>query len=93
MTAPKMEASPEDARLIRLIAARAVETSDPDFKRSRLLVEMDLTATHLNGCPLRLRELLGEGPGNFWHDINGIERHLDRSTGQLTAHFSPRCSR
>ncbi|PZP71805.1 MAG: hypothetical protein DI590_05960 [Methylorubrum populi] len=88
-----MDASPQEARLIRLIAARAVETADPDLKRSQLLVEMDLTATHLNGCPLRLRELLGAGDTNFWHDINGIERHLDRTTGQLGGFFSPRCSR
>lgn len=51
---------------------------------------MDLTATHANGCPLDFDRLLVADDFNFSHDIAGIQRHLDRSTGQLTDCFLPR---
>jgi hypothetical protein len=46
-------------------------------------IEMDLEATHANGCPLRLADLLAADDFNFWHDVSGIARHLDRTTGEL----------
>jgi hypothetical protein len=54
---------------------------------------MDLTAVHANGCPLRLDELAAADEGNFGHDVFGIRRHIDRSTGKLRDFFSPRFSR
>ena len=54
---------------------------------------MDLTACHANGNPLRLAELLAADDGNFAHDIFGINRHLNRQTGELMDCFSPRYSR
>lgn len=53
-------------------------------------VMMDITATHCNGCRLRLDELLGADNLNFSHDICGIYRHLDRGTGRLGGCFVPR---
>ena len=63
--------------------------------RKRLPVErrdilMDLTAVHANGCPLRLDELAGADEFDFIHDVFGIRRHLDRSTGKLGGCFVPR---
>lgn len=52
--------------------------------------EMDVTAVHANGCPLRLDDLLMADGFNFAHDLCGIYRHLDRETGQLRDCFVPR---
>ena len=51
---------------------------------------MDLTACHANGNPLRLQDLLDADDFNFSHDVFGISRHLDRETGKLEGFFSPR---
>lgn len=51
---------------------------------------MDITATHANGCPLKLAELLAADDFNFSHDVAGIYRHLDRTTGKLLDCFLPR---
>ena len=58
----------------------------------RLGLAMDLTATHTNGCPLDLPKLLHAPDFDFAHDIWGIHRHLDRTTGKLSC-FLPRCAR
>jgi hypothetical protein len=51
---------------------------------------MDITACHLNGCPLRLRDLLNADDFNFAHDLFGINRHLNHETGKLEHCFRPR---
>lgn len=51
---------------------------------------MDIRACHANGTPLRLEELLRADDGNFGHDVFGIRRYIDRTTGQLTDCFLPR---
>ena len=79
----------EDNRLIKTICKRAVTLwPDADY----LNVTMDVTATHLNGCPLDLKKLLNADDFNFAHDMGGIASCLDRKTGKLTKCFLPRCS-
>ena len=56
----------------------------------RMSASMDLTACHLNGCPLKLQALLDSEPGDFRHDVFGIFKHIDRATGELTRCFLPR---
>lgn len=56
----------------------------------RLEMQMDIIACHANGCPLRLDDLLAADDFNLLHDVLGISRHIDRSTGRLTAIFRPR---
>lgn len=54
---------------------------------------MDLSACHSNGCPLRLKDLLAAAttdPGSFGHDVLGIRRFMDRTTGMLRDSFRPR---
>ena len=53
-------------------------------------VEMDICATHANGCPLKLAELLAAEDFDFSHDMLGIRRHLNRETGKLEDCFLPR---
>ena len=50
----------------------------------------DITAAHLNGCPLDLDRMLAGEPADLMHDVQGIRRHLDRETGRLQHHFWPR---
>lgn len=79
--------------LIKKIAARAVTIAKERFiKYSKQDCSMDITACHCNGNPLDLRKLLDADDFNFSHDVFGIARHIDRETGKLSNHFSPRCS-
>ena len=60
--------------------------------RPVLDIMMDVVATHCNGSPLRLGDLLAANDFNFLHDISGIAKHLNRETGQLENCFRPRFS-
>lgn len=87
--------SPEEFATISRIADRAREiiAANGWSKEKRMSLMMDITACHANGCPLRLKELLAADDINFSHDVFGIRRHLDRSTGWLKDGFHPRFAR
>lgn len=70
--------------------SRIVERADIE---NRLSLTMDLSACHANGCPLDLEKLLAFDDFNFYHDIWGIRRHLNRTTGKLENCFLPRCAK
>jgi hypothetical protein len=81
----------------RDIIARLVMRAENFYKMQGVTIDrtsllMDLTATHANGCSLKLQAMLNADDSNFLHDICGISQHLDRSTGQLKNCFSPRFS-
>jgi hypothetical protein len=57
-----------------------------------LETEMDITATHCNGCPLDLEKFLAAPDGDFGHDVFGIRHHINRRTGELENMFLPRCA-
>jgi hypothetical protein len=80
-------ANPADRDTIHAIAARVAKIW-PQY--DVMTARMDLTACHLNGCPMDLDRLLAADDFNLAHDMFGINRHLDRRTGQLTGHFLPR---
>lgn len=88
----KFDVSREEAEVISNIADRAIKLLAKMTKRwpSKMDVEMDITAVHRNVFPLRLTELLAADDGNFGHDVFGIMRYLDRSTGELSGCFVPR---
>lgn len=77
----------EEMKLIQNISRRAVEIWP---KAKTINIDMDITATHCNGCPLDLEKLLAADDFNFAHDIAGISNCLDRKTGKLTNCFLPR---
>ena len=84
----------EDAKLSAAIAKRAVEFGAANnIQVDYVDTEMDITACHCNGCPLDLSKLLNASDADFGHDVFGIRRHLDRSTGELMDCFVPRCAR
>lgn len=81
--------SPDEVRIIGKIVARAMKLY-PDAGIDAMTMNMDITATHLNGCPLDLVDLLDAPDFDFLHDVLGIRRHIDRTTGQLADCFLPR---
>ena len=87
----------EENDVIHKIAGRAkvmIMENDSELsgrrRRDRRKIEMDITATHLNGCPLKLDDLLAADASDFCHDVFGIARFLDRETGKLGSYFVPR---
>lgn len=88
------ECSKSGQRLIVQLAKRAVKLADRhgvdyDF----ISLDMDLLACHANGNPLDLDKLMAADDFNFAHDVFGIRRHIDRTTGELKDCFVPRCSK
>lgn len=55
---------------------------------------MDITCVHLNGCALDLKAMVEaidtEHDADVIHDLFGIRRHIDRTTGRLMGCFVPR---
>lgn len=84
-----------DALLVHSIVSRARQcmlimgAPAPDT----LALTMDVTACHNHGCQLDLVGLSKAGDGDLVHDVIGISRHIDRSSGQLQSCFVPRFSR
>ena len=91
---PQFNATRDELLTIAKIADRAwrIDWLRKSYARKSDIV-MDLDAVHSNGNPLLLDDLLAADDFNFAHDMSGICRKLDRNTGQLTDHFSPRFSR
>lgn len=85
----------EEFLLIEKIADRARkmdrETNGRDAS-SKLHHQMNVSACHASGNPLRLADLLAADDFNFAHDVFGIDRHICRDTGKMLNHFSPRFS-
>lgn len=88
----KFTDDPEARRLITKIArrGRSIAALHSSYTITQMDAEMDISACHANGCPLRLSELLDADDFNFAHDFFGIRRHMDRTTGNLTDCFVPR---
>ena len=88
--AVQFTATKEEFQYIRQIADRACSAG---FYSSVQDALMDIEAVHSNGCSLDLQALAHSAPLHFNHDIGGIRRHLDRTTGRLGDHFTPRHAR
>lgn len=92
MTVQFAEFTMAEAVAVRLIIDRADKLAKKTGGEiDRLSLEMDLSAVHARN-PLRLEELAEADDFNFAHDIYGIMRRLDRSTGELVNNFEPRFS-
>lgn len=84
-------ATPSECHIIKQIAQRYKTLRESLGWQTDLLdVVMDITATHMNGCPLDLQKLLSAQEMDFAHDVAGIREHLDRKTGRLENCFLPR---
>ncbi len=85
----RLNAMAKQKLIISQIAQRAKQLLNVDDDVA-ICIEMDITATHLNSCELRLKEFLQADSFNFLHDVTGIHKHLNRETGQLEHCFLPR---
>lgn len=86
----KWKATPEDAKLIGEIALRAWSLLTNKRKSQDLeRIAEDLTACHLNGCPLRLTSMLWSSDHDLMHDVTLIFKRIDRRTGKLTGDELP----
>ena len=83
----------EEFELIGKICDRAEEmgivapSADPQNRRMNLM--MDIANAHKD-VGLNLVALLEADDLNFAHDVFGIQRHMNRSTGKLEDFFVPR---
>ena len=84
------DTTPNEAKLIDLIVDRAEEIC---AIISRGDLTKDITAAHLNGCPLDLADLVNAPQQDFAHDVFGIQASIDRTTGTLKDCFVPRHAR
>ena len=83
----------EDMGLESQIAKRAVVMArELGIQYDQMTAVMDIDACHSNGNPLKLQELLDADDFNFSHDVFGIRRHINRTTGKLENCFLPRYS-
>ena len=90
--APSFKITRQDIDLVSRIVDRAVDLYDQhNIKADRLTLHMDLTATHANR-QMDLDRLLAFPDFDFMHDVAGINRHIDRNTGELGDCFVPRCA-
>ncbi len=82
----------KDRDILSSIARRA-QTAFADAGQPRDLIDcmMDIDAVH-QAIGLRLEDLNNADAFNFAHDVFGIARHLNRSTGELKGFFLPRFS-
>ena len=69
------------------IAKRAVKLLG---RGTVVMFTMDIQACHTHGCCLKLVDLLRASDGDFLHDVCGINRYMDRDTGELKDCFLPR---
>ena len=81
-----------ERKLINRIVARFIASNSSYYKDSIEHV-MDLIACHNHGCRLDFQKLLNAPEFDFFHDMYGIAKHLDRNNGQLQDLFVPRCAR
>ncbi len=87
---PNLRTNHEETRTIAAIFCRAREL-EPLY--DGLDGMMDISAAHLNGCPLDLDQLLAADDPNFLLDVVGIQRNINRQTGELDNCFAPRFTR
>jgi hypothetical protein len=89
------KASKTERLLIEIIARRYIDTVELIAGKDAIKIRpldliMDLTACHANGCKLRLADLAKARAVDLAHDVQGIQRHIERTTGKLAGCFLPR---
>lgn len=94
---PSFRTSKKDLEIISRIARRVYADDLNPYETVQDCI-MDLCAAKAQGCPIdfELLETWSKDPEhafNFWHDIGGIARHLNRKTGIVENHFLPRSAR
>lgn len=89
MTVQFAEFTKEEYKIVTAIIRRAVKAG---IYSDTLTCDMDISTVHFH-TPLRLTDLLGADNFNFSRDMRGIQRHINRQTGELEDFFLPRFAR
>ncbi len=91
---PVVEIAPDNFDLVAQIADRVERKrnqDDHEFDRMRLMIDI-ISAVEADP-KINLKTLLSFPDGSFFHDVAGIQKHIDRETGKMTDCFVPRCTR
>lgn len=88
MSKIKFNCTPAELNEVEMIIERYSQKAPCD----KFSLLMDIVATHCNGNPLKLSELKTARDYDFFHDVCGIMKNVDRKTGKLQNFFSPRYS-
>jgi hypothetical protein len=86
------DVSTDDASGINRVIEKAIRLKMIK-STERMHYEMNLCATVAQGCQIDFARMLDNDERDnfdFAHDLFGIDRHLDRSTGRLLGCFVPR---
>ena len=85
------DCSIQDMQLIGQIMQRAMEyhKDHTSLNADHMLVAVDITALHCNGTPLKLLQFLMCDKTDFIAEFTGIQKHIDRATGQLRGEWRP----
>lgn len=84
--------TPDEEKAVKTIIQRtAAMVKDHGKRLDRTSLYMDLSAAHAT-CPLNLAKLASADDFNLAHDVFGIMRHMNRTTGQLMDCFVPRAA-
>lgn len=83
------DTTPEENDLIDKVVWRAVDDG-LILEKDEEDLRMDLEATNANGCPMDFERLAAASERDFKHDVWGIQRYLNRTTGKLEDNFLPR---
>lgn len=76
----------EEADIVESIVERAVSiAASAGWTYQRLEARMDIIVCHKYGCRMNLKALMNADDLQFSHDVFGIRRHLNRTTGRLDA--------
>lgn len=87
------ELDDEEVKLIHQIAKRGAEYAFAHGREDIGLMDLTMStaAAHVT-TGLDLERLLSADQENFVHDVFGINRYVDRETGELRDNFLPRFS-
>ena len=80
----------EDIDTLGKISRRAGSIS---IEEPAISLVLDILAVHLGGTLLDLKKLLEAGTEDFYYDVYGITRNIDRNTGKLLNGFIPRSAK
>jgi hypothetical protein len=84
----------EERKLLRKTVDRIIRLHKPKplTEDDRINITMTLTACHLNGTPLDFEKMLVCDEFTLFHDLVGIEKHMNIDTGKIERCFLPRCA-
>lgn len=79
-------------KIVKIVSRLKIMADKQDYPLNTMSCSMSLVACHCNGMRLNLTKLLKADGLTFCHDVLGICRHTNRTTGKIEDCFVPRCA-